>query len=131
LIHKELSRETDRPRQQSRKQVGNTNLVAKPRRLGRFNPLSPPILSSRPLSRFVHNQWKIFQVLGGTSPSPNYACRTVPWTPQGAPLQIPAATSHPHCKTSGLATDYDGKLRLNNNCFSLFFGKSAEMVLKW
>jgi len=30
----------------------------------------------------------------------NYACRTVPWTPEGAPLQTPAAT--PHCRTSGL-----------------------------
>jgi len=27
-------------------------------------------------------------------------------------------------------TNYDGKLRLNKNGFSLFFGKSVKMVLK-
>jgi len=39
----------------------------------------------------------------GVPPPPNFACYTVPWTPQGAPLQTPAATPL-HCKTFGLAT---------------------------
>ena len=66
-----------------------------------FNP--PPPLSSRAIHEICTEPMK--NISGTKGYPPNYACCTLPWTPQGAPLQNPAPT--PHCKTSGLATAED------------------------